>query len=298
MGEVWAEYRTRFSHTIRTPEAQKRFAAMRRRWPVLQRFTEPSAAVDFLIDSHSDRGEKDAAFRVLVSEARHGRGAAIAQSVLLLAVWPSLQLTYSRYRPWYREREGELAGEVASQFLRQVQDANLDGIGCVAATFTLNVTRDVGRTAGKSRKMQRREAELPGDDAGATTPPQLTAEPAHAATSDRESMLGVPLSLPPDAQTQALRARLAARLGEDDAQLLVDVAVLDRPLCELAAERGVSDATMRKRYERARDRARNLVEELRSAESRSGTPPGLPQVQSHCLRLVEDGDARPPRRQR
>ena len=291
MGDPWFEFREAFRHDILTRSAQQQFGRSRSRHPALLRFSQPSAVVSFLTDYDSDLDTKDEVCWALVSESQaRVDGSSVAEAILFLAFLPSLLKTYGallaslkkvfKRGPIDEELFESLVPTIAGQFHAQIRKADPASIRRLGATLARNVKRDAWRDLNESLQFTLLRRRPPkNEDSDLWLSAHLANSPDQACISDHEAILGIPTSHPYDGQVAALQSRLAATIGAEDAELLVELLVRGQTAQAFAEERDIKPVTIRKRLERAKARIRPVLEESRRAMSHSTDQVGVLSVE-------------------
>jgi RNA polymerase sigma-70 factor (ECF subfamily) len=243
----WEGFRAALVSTITTLEAGRDFRKRRMREAVLSRFEDPAALVSYLTSPGGDVDEKEQIYRVLVTAVQtRAAWPDLATSILWLGLWPALDRIYRRRLCHFPHKTGELVGGIGLSFTAAVGRADLRRIHRVAATLTMNTERDL--MASVRRGWDQSANEKPYEDG--------CLEDA-ANEAQRRAGGGGP---PPASEQFALaelRARVLPIVGEDT-DLLLDVAILGSSQREAADRLGIPYGTVRKRYQRARARARDF----------------------------------------
>ncbi len=128
--------------SISSVEAATVFEEARRRFTALGKFSGPVALVETLAPSRN-LDAKDAALRALVTASRNGRTRRLAQSLLLLCMWPALDSIFRRRERLFRPRPQDLAAEIVDHFTNHVHRVDLGRVACLTATLIRNTERDV-----------------------------------------------------------------------------------------------------------------------------------------------------------
>src|SRR5882672_607525 len=119
MRSRWEALHTGLMRSISSNEAAKLFEEARRRFTALAEFSGPVALVEALAPSRNLDG-KDPALRALVAASRDGGTRRLAQSLLLLCMWPALDSIFRRRARLFHDRPHDLGAEIVDHFTTQV----------------------------------------------------------------------------------------------------------------------------------------------------------------------------------
>ena len=203
---------------------QRGYAAIRAGDPVLQRFGDPVAVLEFLHRSAAPPDAKNTVLKALVAAARPDWSTAeVAQTMLLLALWPGLDAVRQRAIGRWRLPNSTVAGEVLGLATQQIARLDLDRVTRIAATVLRNIERDLGRTVLRERNRGKDRVDI-----------DLDLLAAADSTSD------------PDDRVVGLMARVPAR----DARLIRLVVIEGRSRAEAGTALGITEVAARKRVQR------------------------------------------------
>jgi RNA polymerase sigma-70 factor (ECF subfamily) len=236
------------------------FQDLQRAAETLARFAGPLSVVEYLAHEGGDLDEKDRILAALVEGARLGGARRLAQSLLLLCLWPGLDAIFRRRLHLFIDRPHDLGGELIDRFAGQVRRIDLRGVTRLAATLVRNTEREV---------VEARMRELTDAARTGVLSPNVVGE---ASPDEGTSPFGVARGQSDDVAIAALRAWLERAIGRD-AELVVDAIIHKRGRRELAAARGISEVALRKRLERALARARRALDV--DSESHIGAVPAF-----------------------
>lgn len=234
--------------TINLHTSRRQFESLRRTWPDLAPFADPSAVLDVLHRRDAAPDDKDRLLAVLVVAARTGNDRDIATTMVWLALWPGLDALYRRLWRHFRSDPAELVSEVAGRFTMELHRADFHRIRRVAATLLANVERDI------RDGLRRRWAEAAIRDD--------LPEPDHFGAEDRQPSPFFDILPGIDADREAEEiGRILTGLVGGDAGIVVAVVVMGEGQREVADRMGLSHDAVRKRHQRALRRLRDMLEE-------------------------------------
>lgn len=234
--------------TINLHTSRRQFESLRRTWPDLAPFADPCAVLDVLHRRDAAPDDKDRLLAVLVVAARAGKDRDIATTIVWLALWPGLDALYRRLWRHFRGEPAELVSEVAGRFTMELHRADFRRIRRVAATLLANVERDIRDDLRRrwAEAARRREMPEPDDLGVEDRPPSPFFDIAPGIDADREAEeIG----------------RILTGLVGGDAGIVVAVVVMGEGQREVADRMGLSHDAVRKRYQRALRRLRDMLEE-------------------------------------
>jgi RNA polymerase sigma-70 factor (ECF subfamily) len=235
--------------SVQSLKAKQEFGSLRPSHPELQRFSDPSAVLDYLHSRNGDLDDKDSLLAILVESVQADRND-MAMTMLWLALWPALDNLYRRLLRHFRQAPDDLVSAISEQFTLAVHRADLSGIRRLAATLVRNVERDVRLGLRRRWEEQSLRVDLPDPDVlGNAVPGRLP----------KSSHLGLPPGSGTDAETAMLREILAHMVGAD-ADLVVAVVILGEGQREVASRFGIGHDAARKRLQRALRRIREALE--------------------------------------
>jgi len=111
----WEALHASLVQSVRTLECNTRFRQLSEARPVLRRFAEPVALLDYLCGTRGDLDNKDKVLAVLVRAAQaRGALAKLAMSLLLLGLWPALDGIFRRNVHRFPGGPDELASDSSS----------------------------------------------------------------------------------------------------------------------------------------------------------------------------------------
>ena len=250
MRTSWSAFHLQLLALCHRRSAEQLFGEMGGRHPALNEVT----CVDALLNRQHDMTDpsvpRHAVVRALVIEAQGvGPSSNLAATILILALWPGLDVVRHRlWRDWPDARDN-LADDILGQITIGIRRLKLTLVRQVAATLIMNTERDIRRSM-LERKAQRR-TELPIHDS-----------PQDVASSD-DQLLDVGI----------WRNRLQPMLGRDT-ELVLRTMILGETQAEAARALGLSHDVARKRHQRAI--AKLAAMQINSGDlSHSGPPVGL-----------------------
>jgi hypothetical protein len=193
-----------------------------------------------LHDPVLDPAEKNEALRTLVAAAQAEDFSETATTILLLALWPGLDAVRSRLRRDYSTSVEHLDGELVGRLTCSIRTLNHGSVDRIAATLLRNAERDVRRYL--ARVAREAPGTKPLDEVAGVQPLEpVFSGPAPDFDDDRARLAG----------------RLRAVIGRDG-DLVVAVAIDGETQCEVAERMGLSHDAVRKRYQRACSRLREI----------------------------------------
>ncbi|MCY1033237.1 sigma-70 family RNA polymerase sigma factor [Corallococcus sp. BB11-1] len=231
---------------IRTAEARRAYRLVRRNWEALSDFEEPEALVSFLTAREGDSHVKDGLLAGLVTLVQMGASARFFVALLWLGLWPGLDGVYRRCLRRTGHPPAEVVSSIAASFMSLVARVSLAGVQRVAGTLVRGTERDVLKAWHKELVEQRHRARLQllaDVGGGALLVPWLTPSASRTRSFN--------------AEVEELRAWLLPLTGEDT-DLVVSVLLREEDYVEVAASRGLSPETARKRVQRALGRLRKM----------------------------------------
>jgi len=242
MRTYWNKLHTQFKQSARSPQSAREFAELKKMTPLLDRFADPAALLDYLGDKSGDLDAKDAIYAVLVKAVQGGSaGKGVASTLLWLGLWPVLFAIYRSRQQEYRGEQEELVSEIGEAFSAAVARADLARIARVVATLLLNTERNLGEQQQRRRKVEQRKA----CEVELSTVPLAVEAPA--------SGLSVA------AEIEAVHRWLERVIGGEDADLVVSVAILGECQFGMGKKMGIAPKTAQKRYERAMAKLRSEI---------------------------------------
>jgi DNA-directed RNA polymerase specialized sigma24 family protein len=252
MRALWRSIYDDLMRSIDTITFKKDFDIVRRSSPLLERFADHYALLDYLHSPESNIDAKDHVLASLVAEAqRSGPSAKVATALLWLALWPGLDAMYRRLFRYFVKAPEDLVSEISDRFMSVVHRFDSSRVRRVAATILRNTERLI-RHALRSEWQRSGRAH-----------PLLDEEVMHLAYARQRGLsqteFGLPLGTDVVTTTRMLRAVLVSLTGAD-AELVIAVAVLGELQNEAAARLAVSPGAARKRYQRAIVRLRTPLE--------------------------------------
>jgi len=224
---AWDSLRKHFLQEALSRDATQRFRIAAPLHPVLARFQDPTALLQFVFDRANHPQEKDSVYRVLIELARREPRSGLWRALLILGLWPGLDAAFNRnIRPWRRQRN-DLCSELTLHVCDQIARIDLRRVRRVAATIVRNVARDVERTRLRRRRWEKRTSPL----------------------SNREPDDGTVLSQPGPEQVAIALRSLAPELHRD-IELLTAVLAGGETQPEAALRLGLSVSKAEKRIQR------------------------------------------------
>ena len=237
MSLAWHEIRDTLMRSSSTLNFQRSFDTVRGAHAALTTFRDPAALLDGLHRTTGDPVQKNLFLFTLV-EAAQGDGAAsdCALTLLLLALWPGLD-AIRRRSIW---RKIGTADEVKSDELARTTEAvrslDLGRVNWIAATVLRNVERDMIRARQREAARESLVSVIEPDEISAD---QVGRQPA--------------------AEDAHLQDDLRKLLGAD-ALLVIRVAIEGSSQIEVGSELGLTESAARKRYQRAIQRLREVLQ--------------------------------------
>jgi len=233
-----------------------------RRFGDLQRCSPALAGIERAVDvvrSVADEEEldgRDRLLRPLAHAAGDRRLRPLAQTILMLCLWPGLDALFRRRLVLFRDPD-HLATEIVDSFTIALHRIDLGRVACLTATLIRNTERELLEARARERSRGRTTPEGPEQLEGLAAPPACA------------SPFGLPDDITTGATLAGLRAWLERSVGAD-ADLILQAAVFERSRNEIAAALGITCAATRKRLERALMRARHAF--LAEDASQSDAP--------------------------
>jgi DNA-directed RNA polymerase specialized sigma24 family protein len=228
----------------RTPQALREFAILQTTIPQLQRFADPAAVLTYLEDRTGNLNEKDALYAALVGivQAR-GAGCGTASTLLWLGLWPVLTALYRSKEKDFENEPEELVSEISEWFLTAISRADLSRISRVAATLARNTERNLGEQLRWDRK--------------ATGPLVFEADLSKVPNRVEPPATGLSVA----AEVEAVHRWVERVLGEEDANLVVGVAVFGESQAGMGDKLGLSHDLAQRRYHRAIGKLRAEIQQ-------------------------------------
>ena len=245
----WEHLRSDLLRTINTLGAERAFQRGCQGSRALEGFLSPSTLVGYLTSQDGDLDRRDAIYRVLVRAVqRQSDWSDVASAILWLGLWPGLDTIYRRRLRLFHQGPDDPVSAIGLCFTTAVRRARLSRINRIAATLTKNTERNL---VDELRRGWKRSAnEVDGED-----------ERLEEGANEAQKRSGGATDVVSDGfLLKELRSRLLPVIG-DDADLLLAVLVLDETQREAADRLGISHAAARKRFQRARARARRYFRE-------------------------------------
>lgn len=242
MRSHWEALRAGLLRSIEGHEAKLVFERLRREVEILALYPTPTSLVDAIAGS-DDLDTKGTVLGALVRSAHEPWSRRLAQSLLLLSLWPALDGLFLRHLRFFRHRPEDLVSELALHFSVAVSRIDLRRVTCLTATLVRNTERNLVY----HHRLERAAAKLA---------VELTPEAAATAAPDPATLVFRPRKgdAPADSMV-AIRAWLERVLG-NEADLVMDAVIYGKSGPDIAAALGVSHAAARKRIERALTKAR------------------------------------------
>lgn len=269
----WEETRSSLLSDIHATEANPMFTALRRGMSELAAFETIDAFLDFMHEPNGAADRKDRLLRELVHATRDGAARHLAWSLLFLALWPGLDAIYRRRLHHFLSDPDALVSEITVRFTEIVSSTDLSGVTRVAATFVMNLERDIKRRLHRERRTAMLRREVPEDE-------RLGGEFVPRAPSRFEPFVTGPTR--PEGVAEAEMAAAMKTVIGDDAEALLAVILDDESQRRFAERLGISEAAARKRWQR-------YVAKLAASLSHSACPPG---VSPKGPRIPSKGDHR------
>lgn len=256
MRSQWESLRAGLIRSLDTSDAITMFEELQLRSNSLEGLASP-AELAAALSCFGGLNERDPALWALVEAARDPRVARLAQTLLLLGLWPALDAIFRRRFSLFKARSQELASEIVASFTLEVQRVDLRRVTCLTATLLRNTERNLVRRRCSELKRAAKFTEVTADLAAVQPPEPIAASPFGLTVnhSDADSIA-------------ALSRWLHHAIGED-AGVVVDAVLAGMTCTQIAARLGISHAAARKRLCRALARAR--VAFLAESQSQTGS---------------------------
>jgi DNA-directed RNA polymerase specialized sigma24 family protein len=246
---LWQQIHADFERTLTLHSSHTQFEILRQKYPILGRFVDVTAVLDHLHSRDGAPDDKDQILATLVAAAQTRRGDRdVAAAMVWLGLWPGLDNLYRRLWRFFRNDANELASEIAGRFAMGMQRADLSRIKRVAATLIANVERDI-RVG-----LRRRWAE-------AATHEELPDPDEFGSPASKSSCFGLPAGTDPDVVASFVHRVLTDLIGSD-ADIVVAVVMMGEGQRDVADRLGLSYDAVRKRYQRALARLRDVLGEI------------------------------------
>ncbi len=128
--------------SVETITSKRDFDIVRQSSPLLQRFADHYALLDYLNTPAGDLDDKDDLLASLVAEAqRFGPSGRVATYLLWLALWPGLDALYRRLSRYFVKAPEELVSEISDRFTTVIHRFDGSRVRRVAATILRNTER-------------------------------------------------------------------------------------------------------------------------------------------------------------
>lgn len=238
MSFAWHEIRDHLMCSSSTLSFQRSFEVIRCAGSPLTGFRDPASVLDALHRGNCGSDKKNLILGSLVRIAQsEGPAADCALTLTLLALWPGLDAI--RRRSLWRKigTADEVASDLLARSTETIRGLDLQRVTWIAGTILRNVERDMIRARRREIGRQIRVSDIDPDDLAADHDAQDPA-PSHTRLQDD-----------------------VRRLIGADAALVIRVAVEGFSQAKVAIELGVSEAAARKRYQRARRKLRDALQE-------------------------------------
>ena len=248
MRSHWEALRSGLMRSIESGESVAAFQTIRE-GTRLSSFPEPAAVVTYLVGPVGDCEAKDRILEQLVLTLKAEQATPVVTSILVLGLWPGLDAAFNRRARLFRHQEADLAAELLQRIIAEARALDLTRVARIAATLVRNTER---------RVLQARLRET----AVADCRQDLSAcvGDVSSAVSSASTLSSTPTTGRSDvASVEVLRAWLGDVVGRD-ADLVVEIVLLERTPTELAHLIGLPPETVRKRLQRALARARRAME--------------------------------------
>ena len=249
MRALWQQIHADFERTLTLHSSNTQFDLLRQENPILGRFIDTTAVLDHLHSRNGDPADKDLILATLVTAAQQRqRDRDIAATMVWLALWPGLDALYRRLWRFFRTDPNELASEIAGRFAMGMQRADLSRINRVAASLIANVERDIRDC------LRRRWAE-------AATHEELPDPDEFGNHASQSSCFGLPAGTDPEVVACFVQRVLTDLIG-NDADIIVAVVMMGEGQRDVADRLGIGYDAVRKRYQRALARLRDVLGEI------------------------------------
>ena len=258
MRSRWEVLHAELVHSLDTRRALLRFDDLRNRFAALSPFDRPIDVVRN-VASEAELEGRDRLLWPLAHAAGDRRLRPMAQTILMLCLWPGLDALFRRRLALFRDPD-HLATEVVDSFTIALSRLDPARVACLTATLVRNTERELLEARARDRSR------------GRTVPEDPERIDAAAPAPACASAFGLPNDVAPDLTLPALRAWLERSIGAD-ADLVLQATVLERSRSEIAAALGITSAAARKRLERALVRARHaFIADTESQNSAAARP--------------------------
>jgi DNA-directed RNA polymerase specialized sigma24 family protein len=252
MQALWRSLHDQLMQSINTIVFKKDFDLARQSTPLLHRFADHYALLDYLHTPAGDLDDKDRILASLIAEAqRAGPSADVAMALLWLALWPGLDTVYRRLSRYFVRAPEELVSEISDRFTAVIHRLDSSRVRRVAATMLRNTERLIRDSLRCEWQHSAGAAPLSEEDLVRLALARQHRRP--------ETVFGFPPGADIDRATEMLRRILISLIGPDG-ELVIAVAVLGEHQNETAARLAVSAGAARKRYQRAVARLRRYLE--------------------------------------
>ncbi len=229
MRASWSAFHLQLLTLCHRRSAEQLFDQMRGRHSVLAGVTCVDALLDRQHSTNDPSEPRHAVVCALVVEAQGvGPSSDLAAIILILALWPGLDVVRHRlWRDWPDSRH-DLADHILGQIAIAIRRLNLASVQKVAATLIMNTERDIRRAYLKRNTVRRRELE------------------SHDSLQD----VADPACNDHFMDIDTWRNRLLPVLGRDT-ELFLRIITLGETQAEAARALGLSHDAARKRHQRA-----------------------------------------------
>lgn len=262
----WSDLRKRLESGIqKNLSVLRQFSPLRARCPSIIQ-DSPANLIDFFIDTTQNLDLKDRIYGELLPVIQErGPLSDLASTLLWLGLWPGLTNRLGLLCEEYHRSADDTAADVATEFLSKVHRADPGNIRRVAATLVKSTWSKVQERYQKDRaeanlterlfrEVQNRK------DGSADLDDSIEIDP-------RCEKLKSPVSRLPSGMSVAARLRevqswLVPVLGQGDFDLLFAVQGEGQSLMEVAKDCGLAYETVRKRFQRVRDKADEHLKRL------------------------------------
>jgi DNA-directed RNA polymerase specialized sigma24 family protein len=242
MRSQWESLRAGLVRSLEASEAIAMFTELRSRSDALAGLGSPAELVASL-SSDAGLDARDPTLWALVEAARDRRVGRLAQSLLLLGLWPALDAIFRKRFSLFTNRPQDLASEIVASFTLEVQRIDLSRVTCLTATLLRNTDRNLTRRRCAELRLARRSTEV--------APDVATVEPPEPFTSP----FGLTVNQSDTDSIAALSAWLHHAIG-NEADVVIDAVLAGMTCAQIAKRIGISHAAARKRLCRALARAR------------------------------------------
>ena len=245
-GWRWRQHRDELRRSLDSALVAGAYLRLAGHYPEFAGFAGPTALLAWLRDNRNPtaalRDQKDRVLRELVTRARSVDGAVgdCAWRLLLCAMAPALE--------GISQRTGLSVDEVLDAFVGGVLDLDLTAVTRVAATLARNARRDALTLRRQPYGTRLQHGPIP-SDCGVGADGRAERFPELLTVYDADPLEEPEAEVSGD--VDALRAEIAAAVGEANADLVIGAAIYGENQRVLAERLGLSYEAARKGYQRS-----------------------------------------------